>query len=93
MQLIDVPLEISNDYSEEESIDKKNDFELNLFKAKYGKKNVERISSKTIKVKVNNQAYAINALEYDDWKFIEKKDGYEMIIEKIIPKKIIKKLK
>ena len=41
---------------------------------------------------MTNEMYAINDPAYKDWKFLEKKDSMKPILEKLLPKKVLKKL-
>ena len=69
------------------------DFTYEILKEKYGDKNVvyDRNNSK-IHINVANEMYAINDSAYKDWKFLEKKDSMKLILEKLLPKKVLKKL-
>src|SRR5688572_10887304 len=67
------------------------DFTFEIFKEKYGEKNVriDRENS-TLEAKASNEMYGIRDPAYSGWKFLEKKDSMKPILEKLLPKKILK---
>jgi len=69
------------------------DVTYEILKEKYGDKNVvyDRETSK-LDINVTNAMYAINDPAYPDWKFLEKKENLKPLLEKILPKGIVKKL-
>lgn len=69
------------------------DFTYEMLKEKYGEKNVnyDREHNK-LDVNVTNEMYAINAPAYKEWKFLEKKESMKPVLEKLLPKKVLKKL-
>lgn len=69
------------------------EFMLKLFQGTYGKNNVlYDKSTKKIEVHIDNEAYAINHPEFQGWKFLEKKESMKPVLEKLLPKKVLKKL-
>ena len=64
---------------------------LDLLKGTYGKKNVtlDKTNS-TFHIQLLNQMYAIKDPAYSGWKFLEKKDHLKPVLEKILPKKVLK---
>jgi hypothetical protein len=69
------------------------DFTYEMLKEIHGDKNVvyDRENSK-IDINVTNEMYAINDPTYTGWKFLEKKDSMKPVLEKLLPKKVLKKL-
>jgi hypothetical protein len=69
------------------------DFTYEMLKEKYGEKNVNYDREhNTLDVNVTNEMYAINAPAYKEWKFLEKKESMKPMLEKLLPKKVLKKL-
>ncbi len=65
-----------------------------LFEGSYGKKNVSLdTENSTFSIQVNRATYLINNPEYEGWKLLERKEGLLSLLEKILPKKVLKKLK
>lgn len=59
----------------------------------YGEENVAFDSaSTTFNIQVQNELYAINDPEFTGWKFLEKKESMQILVEQILPKKVLKKL-
>ena len=69
------------------------EFTYEMLKEKYGEKNVNYDREhKKLDVNVTNELYAINSPAYKEWKFLEKKDSMKPMLEKLLPKKVLKKL-
>jgi len=68
------------------------DFTYEILKEKYGDKNVlyDQENSK-LDINVTSEIYAIKKPTYKDWKFLEKKDSMKQLLEKLLPKKVLKK--
>jgi hypothetical protein len=67
---------------------------LSSFKAQYGNELVQQDPiTKTIIINLDKKMYAINDPLYKGWKFLEKKEGDEATLKKMIPAKIITSLK
>lgn len=65
-----------------------------LFEAKYGKEKVVLNREKrTLGINVSSAAYLIRDPQYDGWKFLERKEEMLPLLGKILPKKVLKKLK
>jgi hypothetical protein len=65
-----------------------------LFESNYGKKNVSLdIEKRAFSINMVSAAYVINDPEYDGWKFLERKKELFSLLEKMLPKKVLKKLK
>ena len=68
-------------------------FRYEMFKKSYGRKNVKYDSVNNIfYIIVSKEMYAISDPAYVGWKFIEKTDNMQPLLEKILPKKVLKKL-
>lgn len=67
------------------------DFTFEMLKEKYGEKNVkiDRENS-TLEAKASNEMFGIHDPAYSGWKFLEKKDSMKPILEKLLPKKVLK---
>jgi hypothetical protein len=78
--------------SEEESDFNSGEFTYEMLKEEYGDKNVnyDRENNR-LDIIVTNEMYAIKDPAYIDWKFLEKKDNMKPILEKLLPKKVLKK--
>jgi hypothetical protein len=64
-----------------------------MLKEKYGEKNVTYDSeNRKVEVNVTNELYAIHDPAYKDWKFLEKKENMKPLLEKLLPKQVLKKL-
>jgi len=85
----------TNDETETDGEDDFNptDFTYEMLKEKYRDKNVsyDRENNR-LDINVSNELYAINDPTYKDWKFLEKKDRMKPMLEKLLPKKVLKKL-
>lgn len=65
---------------------------LSTFEMAYGKGNASYNKSTQIyTVKAEREMFAISGPSYTGWKFIENKKAGKMLLEKLLPKKIIKK--
>lgn len=65
-----------------------------LFEAHYGKKNVVLDTDKrAFDINVSSAAYLIRDPQYKGWKFLERKKEMLPLLEKMLPKKVLKKLK
>ncbi|CAA6800020.1 MAG: Unknown protein [uncultured Aureispira sp.] len=65
-----------------------------LFELNYGAKNVSLdVEKRAFSINVASAAYLINDPEYDGWKLLERKKELLPLLEKILPKKVLKKLK
>ena len=63
-----------------------------LLKEVYGEKNtIYNKENSTIYINVSNEMFAIKNPSYNDWKFLENKENMKPILEKLLPKKILKK--
>ncbi|WNJ17417.1 hypothetical protein [Pontibacter sp. G13] len=69
------------------------EFAYKMFSARYGEEHVQfdRPNHRMI-ISVQNEMYAINDPAYNGWKFLEKKEGFKPLLEKMLPKKVLKKL-
>lgn len=68
------------------------DFTYKLMKGKYGEHNITFDKAKSeIEIFINNEMYAINDPAYPGWKFLEKKDEMQPLLQQILPKKVLKK--
>lgn len=68
------------------------DFTFKLLKGKYGEENVALDKEKSIiEVFSNSEMYAINDPAYPGWKFLEKKEEMQSLLEQLLPKKVLKK--
>lgn len=68
------------------------DFTYKILRGQYGEENVifDREKS-TIEISTNSEMYVINDPAYSGWKFLEKKEEMQPILEQILPKKVLKK--
>ncbi len=86
-------LESKND-SENEIDEDINKAELtyDLLKAVYGEKNIiyDKENS-TLFINTTNEMFAIKNPLYKEWKFLENKENMKPILEKLLPKKVLKK--
>ena len=71
----------------------KSQFMLEMMQAMHGKKNVTVREDDKLQIHLKRKAYAINDPAIGTWKFLEKKKLMEELTEKILPKKVMKKLK
>jgi hypothetical protein len=63
-----------------------------LLKEVYGEKNtIYNKENSTIYINVSNEMFAIKNPSYNDWKFLENKENMKPILEKLLPKKVLKK--
>ncbi len=63
-----------------------------LLKEVYGEKNtIYNKENSTIYINVSNEMFAIKNPSYNDWKFLENKEKMKPILEKLLPKKVLKK--
>lgn len=70
-----------------------NQFMLEMLEAQFGKGNVEYTPEENkYVIFTEGEMYAIKDPEYDGWKFLEKKKEMMDTMEKILPKKVLKKL-
>ena len=69
------------------------DFAFEMLKELHGEDQVtyDQEHSK-VEVKVSTALYAINDPKYNGWKFLEKKEGMQPMLEKLLPAKVLKKL-
>ena len=68
------------------------DFTYKLLKGQYGEENVTFDREKsTVNILSNSEMYAINDPAYPGWKFLEKKEEMQPILEQLLPKKVLKK--
>lgn len=82
------------DIEEEGEVYSQADLSYEMFKERYGDKNVTLDSkSNTVTIHITNSLYAILNPKYEKWAFIENKENANEIIERIIPKQVVKKLK
>lgn len=91
MTLIVTQEESDSDEPEEE--ENPAEFAYEMLKEKYGEENVvyDRDNNK-LDTNVTNEMYAIHDPAYAGWKFLEKKDSMKPILEKLLPKSVLKKL-
>jgi hypothetical protein len=67
------------------------DFTYEMFKEKYGERNVKiDRESNTLEANISNEMFGIRDPSYEDWKFLEKKESMKPILEKLLPKKVLK---
>lgn len=67
------------------------DFTHSVLQGVYGKENVSSDKAQSqIFVRAHNTLYAIRDPEYPGWKFLEKKESLQPLLEKLLPKKIWK---
>ncbi len=65
-----------------------------LFESNYGKGNVRLdVEKRAFSIDMVSAAYVINNPAYDGWKFLERKKELFPLLEKMLPKKVLKKLK
>lgn len=65
-----------------------------LFELNYGAENVSLdVEKRAFNINVVSAAYVINDPEYDGWKLLERKKELLPLLEKMLPKKVLKKLK
>jgi hypothetical protein len=80
------------EYDEEEDRESM-EFTNEMLKMSYGEDNVNYISDERLfTINVSNEMYAILDPQFQGWKFLDKKEKMMPILEKILPKKVIKKL-
>jgi hypothetical protein len=92
MTMIIMKVDENSNNDREEDLDS-TDFTYEMLKEKYGEKNVNYDREhNTLDVNVTNEMYAINAPAYKEWKFLEKKESMKPMLEKLLPKKVLKKL-
>lgn len=64
-----------------------------MLKETYGDDNVEYDpENNKLDINVTNQMYAIADPKYTGWKFLEKKENMQPILDKLLPKTVLKKL-
>lgn len=82
---------------EEDTVDAKSEvmqFMLAFFEERFGKERVRLDdATNTFHVDAESEMFAILDPAIGDWKFIENKEQYEAILNKIVPAKVRKKLK
>ncbi len=75
------------------SIDIKAMFAYQMFKERYGDKNVKLDEkNKVINVNIASAAYAIKEMD-KEWKFLEKKENQQEMLRKLLPEKVVTGLK
>lgn len=82
---------------EEDTVDAKSEvmqFMLTFFEERFGKERVRLDdATNTFHIDAASEMFAILDPAIGDWKFIENKEQYEAILNKIVPAKVRKKLK
>jgi hypothetical protein len=64
-----------------------------MLKETYGDKNVTfDPENRKLDIQVANEMYAIKDPAYKDWKFLEKKENMMPILQKLLPRDVLKKL-
>lgn len=82
---------------EEDTVDARSEvmqFMLTFFEERFGKERVRLDdATNTFHIDADSEMFAILDPAIGDWKFIENKEQYEAILNKIVPAKVRKKLK
>lgn len=67
---------------------------LEIFKSNYGAGNVSLdVEKRAFNIQMLSAAYVINDPEYNGWKFLERKKELLPLLENMLPKKVLRKLK
>jgi hypothetical protein len=67
---------------------------LAIFKSNYGEENVSLdVEKRAFNIEMLSAAYVINDPEYNGWKFLERKKELLPLLENMLPKKVLRKLK